>query len=93
MTKTGKDFGSTMLNKYYSLQGAVYDIYKEDGTKVVSMTTDDYGKATSSPLKLGKYYALESKASSGYLLNKNKIPFELKYASQTVEITSATIAQ
>ena len=93
LTKTGKEFGSSMLNKYYSLKGAIYDIYKEDGTKVTSITTDVYGKATSSPLKLGKYYALESKAPSGYLLNKNKIPFELKYAGQAVEITSATIAQ
>ena len=93
LTKTGKEFGSSMLNKYYSLQGAVYDIYKEDGTKVTSITTDLYGNATSSPLKLGKYYALESKAPSGYLLNKNKIPFELKYAGQTVEITSSKIAQ
>jgi LPXTG-motif cell wall-anchored protein len=93
LTKTGKEFGSSMLNKYYSLQGAIYDIYKEDGTKVTSITTEVYGKATSSPLKLGKYYALESKAPSGYLLNKNKIPFELKYAGQAVEITSATIAQ
>ena len=93
LTKTGKEFGSSMQNKYYSLEGAVYDIYKEDGTKVASMSTDGYGKATSSPLKLGKYYALESKAPAGYLLNKNKIPFELKYAGQTVEITSTTIAQ
>lgn len=93
LTKTGKEFGSAMQNKYYSLEGAVYDIYKEDGTKVTTITTDSYGKATSSPLKLGKYYALESKAPNGYLLNKNKIPFELKYAGQTVEITSTAIAQ
>ncbi|HAO6008566.1 TPA: Cys-Gln thioester bond-forming surface protein [Listeria monocytogenes] len=57
LTKTGKEFGTSMLNKYYSLEGAIYDIYKEDGTKVASITTDVHGKATSSPLKLGKYYA------------------------------------
>ncbi|TYV61104.1 LPXTG cell wall anchor domain-containing protein [Listeria monocytogenes] len=93
LTKTGKEFGTSMLNKYYSLEGAIYDIYKEDGIKVASITTDMHGKATSSPLKLGKYYTLEAKAPSGYLLNKNKIPFELKYAGQTVEITSTAIAQ
>lgn len=93
LSKTGKEFGSTMFNKYYSLEGAVYDIYKENGEKVSSMVTDVYGKASSSPLKLGKYYGLESKAPNGYLLNKKKIPFDLKYAGQTIEITSANIVQ
>ena len=57
------------------------------------MTTRVCGKAISSPLKLGKYYVLESKAPAGYLLNPNKIPFELKYTGQAVEITSTAIAQ
>lgn len=93
LEKTGKDFGTTMPNDFYTLSGAVYDIYKSDGTKVSSMTTDVYGKALSVPLKLGKYYALESKAPAGYQLNKNKIPFELKYAGQKVGITSTSITQ
>ncbi len=93
LAKSGKDFGTTMPNDYYSLGGAVYDIYKADGTKVTAMTTDMYGKAVSVPLKLGKYYALESKASAGYQLNKDKIPFELNYAGQTVKITSTSITQ
>lgn len=93
LDKSGKDFGKTMPNDYYSLGGAVYDIFKADGTKVTSMTTDVYGKAISVPIKLGNYYALESKAPDGYQLNKSKIPFELKYAGQTVEITSTSITQ
>lgn len=93
LEKSGKDFGTTMPNTYYFLGGAVYDIYKADGTKVSSMTTDDYGKAISVPLKLGTYYAVESKAPAGYQLNKAKIPFELTYAGQTVEITSTSITQ
>lgn len=31
LAKTGKEFGTTMFNQYYSLKGAVYEIYKEDG--------------------------------------------------------------
>lgn len=93
LAKSGADFGSTMFNKYYSLEGAVYGIYTETGSKVGTMTTDKYGKAISTPIKLGKYYALEEKAPNGYLLNKEKIPFELKYAGQTIEITSTSIAQ
>lgn len=93
LEKSGKDFDTTMPNDYYSLGGAIYAIYKTDGTKISSMTTDTNGKATSLPLKLGNYYALETKASAGYQLNKEKIPFELNYAGQTVEITSTSIKQ
>lgn len=40
LAKSGKDFGTTMPNDYYSLGCAVYDIYKADGIKVTTMTTD-----------------------------------------------------
>ncbi|WP_429974842.1 SpaA isopeptide-forming pilin-related protein [Enterococcus sp. DIV0840c] len=93
LEKSGKDFDTTMPNDYYSLGGAVYNIYKTDGTMVSTMTTDTNGKATSLPLKLGNYYALETKAPAGYQLNKEKIHFELTYARQTVEITTTSISQ
>ena len=56
---TGKEFGTNMLNQYYSLEGAVYGIYTQAGTKITTMTTDAEGKAVSSLLTLGKYYAIE----------------------------------
>ncbi|MGH1805843.1 SpaA isopeptide-forming pilin-related protein [Enterococcus gallinarum] len=93
LEKTGKEFGTTMFTPYYSLKGAVYNIYTEDGIKVTTMTTDNYGKALSDPIKLGKYYALEVTAPEGYLLNEEEIPFKLNYAGQTVEITSTVISQ
>lgn len=34
----------------------------------------------------------EVRAPNGYLTNKEKIPFELKYAGQTVEVTSTAIS-
>lgn len=61
-----------------TLEGAVYGIYKDDGTKVGIVTTDKNGKATSDYLpSLGKFYLLEEKASNGYQLDKNKYYFEI----------------
>lgn len=60
------------------LSGAVYGIYKEDGTKVGTVTTGSDGRGTSDYLpSLGKFYLLEEKASTGYQLDKNKYYFEL----------------
>lgn len=64
----------------------MYRIYIEVGTKVTTITTDEYGKAISTNLKLEKCYTLEETAPTQYLLNNNKIPFELNNAGQIVEI-------
>lgn len=91
LNKVGKEFGTDMPNEYYKLEGAIYSIYNENDEKITTITTDEFGKATSENIKLGKYYAVEEKAPEGYLINKEKIPFELKYAGQTVEVSSASI--
>ncbi|STB42759.1 SpaA isopeptide-forming pilin-related protein [Clostridium perfringens] len=92
LSKRGKDFEREMPNDSYKLEGAIYSIYNENDQKITTMTTDKFGKATSENIKLGKYYALEEKAPEGYLISKEKIPFELKYAGQTVEVTSTSIS-
>ena len=61
-----------------TLEGAVYGIYKDDGTKVGTVTTGKDGKATSDYLpSLGRFYLLEEMASTGYQLDKNKYYFEI----------------
>lgn len=55
------------------------------------MTTDQKGIARFGNLKLGKYYVQEEKAPKGYLLNPEKISFELIYAGQIVEVTTTSI--
>lgn len=92
LSKIGKDFGVEMPNDSYKLEGAIYGIYNENDEKITTITTDKFGKATSEKIKLGKYYAFEEKAPEGYLINKEKILFELKYAGQTVEVTSTAIS-
>ena len=59
-----------------TLKGAKYGIYKEDGTRVGEITTDEEGKAKSDYLpSLGTFYLLEEKASTGYQIDKNKYYF------------------
>ncbi|HDN2514157.1 TPA: Cys-Gln thioester bond-forming surface protein [Clostridioides difficile] len=91
LSKMGKDFGVEMPNDSYKLEGAIYGIYNENDKKITTITTDELGKATSENIKLGKYYMIEEKAPEGYQINKEQIPFELKYAGQTVELASVSI--
>ena len=64
--------------------------YKK-GDTVETITTDDKGKAVSKRLYLGKYYVTETKAVSGYVLNRESYPVTLEYADQNVEITNSNI--
>ena len=60
------------------LGGAVYGIYKVDGTRVGQVVTNSDGKNTSDYLpELGRFYLLEEQASEGYLLDSNKYYFEI----------------
>ena len=61
-----------------SLGGAIYGIFKEDGTKVGTVTTKSDGTSESDFLPdLGRFYLLEEKASNGYMLDSNKYYFEI----------------
>ena len=76
--------GKSMLN------GAVYGLFKEDGTKVTEVTLNkaENGKVqgTISNLPLGNYYVQEIKAPNGYNLNEDKINVALEYQGQDVEV-------
>lgn len=91
LAKIGREFGSDMFNAYYSLNGAVYGIYTNTGTRVGAITTDVQGKGSLQNLKLGSYYALEEEAPNGYVLSKKKLPFDLKYAGQNAAVATAHV--
>lgn len=91
LAKIGKEYGTNMFNKYYSLNGAVYGIYSADGKKVGTIKTDSTGKGQLSNLPLGKYYALEEEVPAGYVLSDEKINFELAYAGQNVQVATSSI--
>ena len=53
-------------------------IYYRKGTLVDRLTTNKDGYVISKKLPLGKYYLVETKTNSNYILNKEKYYFELK---------------
>ncbi|SYW09676.1 SpaA isopeptide-forming pilin-related protein [Oenococcus oeni] len=88
--------GSVLLNKIDSdtgnpLQGAVFDLYKSDGSKVASnLATDANGQIRVSDLKPGSYYFVETKAPNGYNFNSNKkYAFTVVFNQQTSSLVKA----
>lgn len=87
-TKLNEPQGEAKLNE------AKYGIFKEDGTRVGSITTNSEGKNTSDYLPtLGKFYLLEEIASEGYLLDETKYYFEITESNlnPTIEVFEKVI--
>lgn len=64
-------------NQNTYLQGAVFSLYKSDGTKVGTYTTDAKGYFGVTYLAYGNYYLIEDKAPDGYIGGTDKINFTL----------------
>lgn len=60
-----------------SLSGAKYNLYKEDGTLVTTLTIGDDCSASVDNLELGKYYFQEIQAGTNYELDPTKYPIEI----------------
>lgn len=64
------------FSPYATLSGAIYGLYKKDGTLLEKLTIDENCSAISKRnLLLGEYYIRELKAPKGYTLDKNKYYF------------------
>ncbi|QAS69346.1 hypothetical protein DLJ48_01810 [Oenococcus sicerae] len=82
--------GSVVLTKTdaktnKTLAGAVFDLYKANGTKIQSgLTTNAKGQIVVANLKPGDYYFVETKAPAGYTLNAGKhYAFTITIGDQT----------
>ena len=71
LTKTSELPAFTDGNDMYSLAGAVYEVYDEDGNVVAKLTTDEKGHAETAidALYTGAYTVKEVKAPQGYKLD------------------------
>ena len=77
---------------------AVEDIVTKDGTLrykkgevIETIKTGKDGKATSKPLYLGKYKAVEHSTLDGFLLDKTPYPFELEYKDQNTDLVTTSM--
>lgn len=66
----------TNENNCYSLEGAVYGVYKEQScnTKIADLTTDAQGNSNTVEVETGTYFIKEIKAPKGFVLDQKVHP-------------------
>ena len=87
LEKGSLEFTKTDLSTGEPLPNTLIEIYTEEGELVFSGRTDSNGKIIIENLKYGKYYILEKEAPEGYILNTEKMPFEIKENGEIVKAT------
>ena len=98
----GKVVKSTMTNKKITgtleftkidfstsepLPNTTIEIYNSNDTLIYSGKTDKNGKITINKLEYGKYYIIEKNAPEGYVLNTEKMYFEILEYGKVVKST------
>jgi len=69
------------------LPNTLIEIYNDKDELVYSGRTDENGEITIDELRYGKYYIVEKEAPEGYILNTEKMYFEIKEDGEIVKCT------
>jgi uncharacterized surface anchored protein len=78
VNKVDSDTGTAVAQGDATLKGATYGVFKEDGTQIATIKTDEKGYVQSDYLPaIGKMYLKELTASNGYELDDAKYDFEV----------------
>ena len=79
------EFSKIDFSSEEPLPNTLIEIYKENDELVFSGRTNEEGKIVIEELEYGKYYILEKEAPAGYLLNEEKMDFEIKEDGEIVK--------
>ena len=79
------EFTKVDLSTSEPLPNTLIEIYTEEDELIFSGRTDDKGMIIIKELRYGKYYILEKEAPEGYILNTEKMYFEIKENGQVVK--------
>ena len=83
--KATLDFTKTDLTTGKGIKDTKIEIYTEDDKLVFTGFTDDNGKIAIDNLFVGKFYIIETEASTGYKLSNEKVYFEILENGEVVK--------
>ena len=93
--RNNKKKGKVTLTKYacdssgeetdQTLENAIYELYKADGTKIEEYTSNENGKIVADNLEWGSYYFQEKEAPEGYSISNKKISFVVNSKNASFE--------
>ena len=81
------EFTKTDFSESKTLPNTLIEIYTEDDKLIFTKRTDENGKVVINEIPKGKYYILEKEAPEGYVLNEEKMYFEIKENGEIVKAT------
>ena len=87
------DFETTTAQGQATLNGAVYGVYRNDGTLITKITTGENGVGTSaSVLRYDEdYYVQEISSSKGYYVDNTRYPINVKENNATLDVKEKVI--